>query len=165
MCSEKGATLIETLVAGLAGVALVVSIGVLGGNLIRHRANADSSSAAISLATQTLETIRAETSLNPLNPTAADCAPCTGSTLPPPDGTCPRLCPITHGPFPVDESNTARVGGPYEVSWDVFDDAPKFFPDVDSKRVVVRVTHANNPTVQTVLETYLKVSPVAVMTP
>jgi len=54
MYRDHGFTLIETLVALVVGVALVVTIGVLGGNLIRHRANADSNSAAMSFARSTI---------------------------------------------------------------------------------------------------------------
>jgi prepilin-type N-terminal cleavage/methylation domain-containing protein len=94
MYRDHGFTLIETLVALVVGVALVVTIGVLGGNLIRHRANADSNSAAMSLAQMKLEQLRA------LDDPAA--------------GTDSET---------VDENGTPGLG-PYQIQWTVTDNVP-----------------------------------------
>jgi prepilin-type N-terminal cleavage/methylation domain-containing protein len=156
MSTDRGFTLIETLVAVLIGTLLVIFAGILGGNLIRHRANADSSSAATSIAQQALELIRAEPVLDP---DATACSvPVCASAWPDEINRCPRLCARVYGPFPVNEHGTPAIGGPYQLSWVVTDGQPVALSDVDSKRVVVEVSHENNPLVRSRLQTYLQVS-------
>jgi prepilin-type N-terminal cleavage/methylation domain-containing protein len=127
MSTDSGFTLVETLVAALIGAILVVSIGVLGGTLLRHRANADSISAATSVAEAEIERLRA-----------------LGE---PPDGTV--------GWNGVNEAGEPDFG-PYEMQTVVEDDQPPLDPDALSKRLTVRVRHQNNPLVSAEVTTYLQ---------
>ncbi|MGH7899032.1 MAG: type IV pilus modification PilV family protein, partial [Candidatus Binatia bacterium] len=104
MYNDRGFTLIEVGVAALVGVILVLSVGLLTQNLVHQRSSADSNSAAMTLAEQTLERLRA---------------------LPAP-ATDADLTPGLHGPCLtppclVDVTGTASLIGPYQLQWMIVD--------------------------------------------
>jgi type II secretory pathway pseudopilin PulG len=136
MSSRAGFTLVETLVAGLVGVALIVSLGVLVGSLVRHRANADSNSAATNLAQMEMERLR---------------------SVPNPD-TNPLLAPGTYGWYSVTETNLSAPGGPYQIRWIIEDNVPALPDQMLSKQITVNVRHVNNPYVTSELVTYYQVA-------
>lgn len=108
MSSKQGFALIETVIAVVIGVAIVIGVGALGERLLHHRVTTDSNSAAMSLAEQQMEVLPADTSPNP---TTIQC----GGASP------PKPCPGTHGPTNVDVNLAASASGPYEVPWTVVD--------------------------------------------
>lgn len=134
--SVHGFSLIEVLVGMLIGVGLVVAVGVLGGSLVRHRANADSLSAACNIAERQIERLRSldDPSSNAL---LADGRHPSSGTL---------LCDETG----LDVDGVGNLAGPYEIFWEVDDDQPQ----TGSKEITVTVTHANNDFVECQLETY-----------
>lgn len=147
MSSNGGFTLIETAVATLISVALVVAIGVLGNNLIRQRANADSNSAATNLAQLRMEKLLAL----PVDDTLLT----AGTHGPPGAGGSPCVSP----PCRVDETEATTLVGPYLISWVIEDDTPWTPAGAPkSKKITVTVSHVTNPFVRCQLETYRKVS-------
>lgn len=146
MCSERGFTLIEVAVAGLVGIVLVLAVGILTQNQVHQRTSADSNSAALSIAEQTLEHLEA---------------------LPNP-ATAAGLTAGTHGPCGsppclVDATGASSLNGPYLLQWTVVDNtsaatSPLVSPTNNSKQITVTLTHASNPYVRANLVTYYKTS-------
>lgn len=156
MSSNRGFTLVETLVALVIGVAMVIGLGGLFERLVHHRATTDSNSASMSLAERQMEALLAD----PIaNPTAAQCpsanlcggAPSTG---------------LTHGPTSVNENLVASGSGPYRVQWIVIDGStgstsPLVLATGSTslvKKITVTVSHLRNPQVSATLVRYYKVS-------
>jgi prepilin-type N-terminal cleavage/methylation domain-containing protein len=130
--SSKGFTLIETLVALVIGVALILGIGALGERLFHHRTTTNSNSAAMSIAEQQMEQLLADQTRNP-----------TG-------GQCPaaKLCSGTHN----------STSGLFNVQWIVVDassagTSPLILSTgtnpavVTVKQLTVTVRHSTNPQV------------------
>lgn len=159
MSSKKGFTLIETLVALVIGVAVVLGIGALGERLVHHRVTTDSNSAAMSLAERQMEVLLADPIANPTG------AQCPAANL---CGDTPANGGRTHGPTSVDENLTPSGSGPYSVRWVVVDansTSPTTSPLVLAagasslvKKITVTVTHLRNPQVGATLVRYYKVS-------
>jgi Tfp pilus assembly protein PilV len=136
---HSGFTLIEVAVAGVIGVILVLAVGKLGLNATHQRVSSDSISAAVSLAEQRLEKLKALPS-----PATASDLTVAGNTHADPSN-------------PIKEDGTA--GGKYNVTWTVTDSgAGAFYPAPGVKKIVINVQHANNPMVNVTLATYYKVS-------
>jgi type II secretory pathway pseudopilin PulG len=135
MRREAGFTLIETAVAVLIAVSVVVGVGLLGENLVRQRAIADANSAATSIAEKKMEGLLADPTQNP-----------TGAACPAAD-----LCAGTHGPATVDETLQPALVG-YTLQWVVTDNVPYS----GAKKLEVTVTRP--PNVRCYLVTYAKVS-------
>lgn len=146
MSSERGFTLVEVGVGALLGVILVLSVGTLTQNLVHQRSSADSNSAAMSIAEQTLEQLRALAN------------PATDANL-----TAGAHGPCVTPPCLVDVTGTSSLSGPYRLQWVVVDNtsastSPLVSPSNNSKQITVTVTHASNPYVRASLVTYYKVS-------
>jgi type II secretory pathway pseudopilin PulG len=133
MSSERGFTLIELAVAVLIGLATVVAIAILGGNITRQRAITEANAAATSLAEQKLEELRA-------NPGA-----------------------LASGLEVLDEGGNASVLGPYRRQWVVTPNTPATpaTPSGMPKSAQVRmtVTHLTNPQVRAEIVTYIQTFP------
>jgi type II secretory pathway pseudopilin PulG len=133
MSGRFGFTLVETLVAALVGVLLVVAVGLLGGSLVRHRVSADTLSAATRLAEKELETLR---------------------NVPDP------LVDLVAGTSTwrtVDEAGNPSLAGPFQVQTEIQDNQPSL-PETLSKRLTARVRYAGRPTVLAELTTYMVVA-------
>jgi type II secretory pathway pseudopilin PulG len=154
--SKKGFTLVETLVALVIGVAVVLGIGALGERLVHHRVTTDSNSAAMSLAERQMEVLLAD----PIsNPAAAQCPAANLCGGAPPTG-------LTHGPTSVNENLAPSGSGPYSVRWTIINGStastsPLVLAAGASslvKKITVTVTHLRNPQVSATLVRYYKVS-------
>jgi prepilin-type N-terminal cleavage/methylation domain-containing protein len=132
----RGFTLIEVAVAMLIGVGLVVSIGILSQGSTHARATADAQSAAVSLAEQRLEQLRAFAI-----PGGLVNGPDHG------DGSS--------GNGWIDETGTPSPTGPYRRHWSV-DDYP---PGASCKRVTITVEHFDNTEVHAELTSYIRIPP------
>lgn len=135
MCnSERGFTLLETLVAMLLSVTVVLSVGVLGSRLAHRRSSSASISAATSLAELTIEQLR------PLR------VPWTMT-----NGTTSQL---------VDASGTITVGGPYSRTTEIADGPSLTVGGTirSLKHVTVTVTHTTNPEIRVQLVSYFRIS-------
>ena len=131
MSNEAGFTLIETVVAAVVGVILVLAVGLLGGSIVHQRTSADSTSAALSLAEWQLEQLRA---------------------LPSPQ-TAAALTAGTHGPTSVSASGIS--GGPFRITYVVIDGMSGIS---NLKDISVTVSHATNPMINAQLHTYYDVN-------
>ena len=153
MYNNRAFTLIETLIALVIGVAVVLGIGGLGERLVHHRVTADSNSAAMSLAERQMEVLLAD--LNP-DPTTAQCP-------------AAKLCSGTHGPSNVDIDLAASTSGPYSVQWTVVDStttstSPFVLATTGGaaqkavKKITMTVSHLRNPYVNATVVRYYKVT-------
>jgi len=149
MCSERGFTLLEVLIAALIGLVLVLGVGLLGESLERRRASTDSSSAAMTLAERQMEQLLALASpASASNLTAGTHGPGTPCTSPP--------CKITA------TGDTNTLTGPYLMQWTVVDNAASGTALIDptspssTKKITVLVTHVSNPFIHATLQTYYK---------
>src|ERR1041384_6473303 len=101
MCSSRsGFTLIETAVAGLVGLILVLALGLLGKNLVRQRISADSNSAAIDLAEEVMEKLKANPNVAPTSCSSipTTCSFGAASPTPPQLAVCAQaLCGSSAG--------------------------------------------------------------------
>jgi Tfp pilus assembly protein PilV len=153
VCSNRGFTLLEALVALVIGVAVVLGIGALGERLIHHRVTTDSNSAAMSLAERQLEALLAD----PVrDPTTAQCP-------------AANLCSGTHGPNSVDVNLASSTSGPYRVRWTIVDAttaSTSLFVLATTggaaqkavKQITVTVSHLTNTNVNATLVRYYKVT-------
>ena len=131
MSSERGFSLIETLVAILVAALIVISAGLLGTRTFHRRTTSTSLSAATALATQRVEELR------PLRVPWTSLANGTTTTL-------------------VDGSGSASIGGPYSRTT-IVSDGP-IIGTAALKRVTVTVQHVTNADVRVTLTTYFRVS-------
>lgn len=135
--SERGFSLLETLVAMLVALTIVASVGLLGMRLTHRRTSSASVSVATSIAEKHLESLR------PLR------VPWTG------------LDTIGSDTKDVDATNELSLGGPYRRTTTI-GLGPEItvggVPRTPMRRVTVTVVHVTNPEVSVTLETYFRVS-------
>jgi Tfp pilus assembly protein PilV len=131
--AASGFTLVETLIATLIAVALVVGIGLLDGSLVRQRNAARANSVVADLAERKMEYFKA---------------------LPSP-ATNAALTAGTYGPYSIDETGQSAVGAPYSWTWTIADQTGAW---AGSKKITVTVNHQTETNVRCVLVTYLKTS-------
>jgi prepilin-type N-terminal cleavage/methylation domain-containing protein len=154
LSSRGGFTLIETLAALVIGLALVVGLGGLTERLAHHRITTDSNSAAMSLAERQVESLLAE---SVLNPTGTQCATVDTS----------KLCAGTHTATTLNSSG-GTSNPEYRVQWTITDatgastvplvmPTPAGTPTTEAKQITVSVTHLNNPQVGASLTRYVRV--------
>ena len=150
MCSERGLSMIETLVAMFMTVAIVAGVGILGERTIHHRVTSTANAAAMSLAEQKLEQLRAD----PIrNPTTTQCA---ASPQPALCGDTGSGAGLDHSDGPLLDDGTAGTISGFSRHWRVWDPSNGQLNRV--KRVRVTVTHLSNPLVNVQLDTYIRVS-------
>ncbi len=146
---NNGFTFVETLVATLIAVVMIVGVANLGERMIHQRVSADSNSGAVSLAEEQMEKLLALSS------------PSTNSSL-----TSGTHGPCGSPPCSVDSSGASNASGPYKIQWVVSNSrtsapAPLVTPTLVSsvvKKITVTVTHLRNPSVGASVVTYYKVS-------
>jgi prepilin-type N-terminal cleavage/methylation domain-containing protein len=146
MFSDRGFTLIETLVAGTIGTILVLALGLLGEDLSRRRISADSSSAATTIAEHTMEQLLA------VSTPATDSRLSAGL-----HGPCASP-PCLVGPAGGTASSSVTLNGPFRLQWNVADNTPTSTglvdPDSSTKKITVTVTHVTNRYARAELQTY-----------